>query len=404
MLAGRSRREVYGQAMLALRDALGRQQTRAQMATETGTIGGYLGPYRLKKALIDPGSPWTLVSEEFVNRHSIPMQMGSHIRIELANGQIETPVGELLEPQSIEIAGILTTLNLPVVRSRGVYDLLLGRNWLRALEGSGDYGARTTYRISGNGKIVVLWNTRDGCIPMQIETNEEWATTSSRSTHTSDYTWTEKTDDRSSEEDSVSSEGSSHSAKYTEEDEGSRTGPTVRRNIPAFDALGSSDSDEEIADEGSQQKGARKLVRAHLLNEATLEELNFGVELTKDQLSRVKQMLMSHSQCFALSLNDVGRTTIIEHHIRLKPGARPVYRPRFKRFSQPELQFIENEIQKQLAAGIIREEDGPWCAPVTLGMKKNGNYRFCVAYIGLNAQTERESWPLPRSTRQLGRI
>ena len=205
---------------------------------------------------------------------------------------------------------------------------------------------------------------------MQIETDEEWATTSSGSTHMSDYMWTEKTDDRSNEEDSVSSEGSAHSAKYTEEDKELRTGPTVRRNIPAFQALGSSDSDEQIADEGSQQKGARKLVRAHLLNEATLEELSFGVERTKDQLSRVKRMLMSHIQCFALSLNDVGRTTIIEHHIRLKPGARPVYRPGFKRFSQPELQFIENGIQKQLAAGIIREEDGPWCAPVTLGMKK----------------------------------
>ena len=166
MLARRSRREVYGQAMLALRDALGRQHTRAQMATEMGAIGGYLGPYHLKKALIDPGSMRTLVSEEFVSRHSIPMQMGSHIRIELASGQIKTPVGELLEPQSIEIAGISTTLDLPVVRSRGVYDLLLGRNWLRALGGSGDYGARTTYHISGNGKIVVLRNTRDGCIPV----------------------------------------------------------------------------------------------------------------------------------------------------------------------------------------------------------------------------------------------
>ena len=30
------------------------------MATETGAIGGYLGPYRLKKALIDPGSTRTL--------------------------------------------------------------------------------------------------------------------------------------------------------------------------------------------------------------------------------------------------------------------------------------------------------------------------------------------------------
>ena len=114
------------------------------MATEMGAIGGYLGPYRLKKALIDPGSTRTLVSEEFVSRHSIPMWMGSHIRIELANGQSKLLSGELLEPQSIEIAGISTTLDLPVVRSRGVYDLLLGRNWLRALGGSGDYGARTT--------------------------------------------------------------------------------------------------------------------------------------------------------------------------------------------------------------------------------------------------------------------
>ena len=115
MPAGTSRREVYGQAMLALHDALGRQQMRAQMATEIEAIGGYLGPYRLKKALIDPGSMRTLVSEEFVNKHSLPMLMGSHICIELANGQIEVPVGELIEPQRIKIAGISTTLDLPIV-------------------------------------------------------------------------------------------------------------------------------------------------------------------------------------------------------------------------------------------------------------------------------------------------
>ena len=141
--------------------------------------------------------------------------------------------------------------------------------------------------------------------------DEGWATTSSGSTHTSDYTWTERTDDRSSGEDSVSSGGSAHSTKYTEEGEVSRTGPMLRGNIPALRALGPSDSDEESADEGNQRGKTRKLVKAHLLNEATLGELEFGVELTKDQLSRVKQMLMSHSQCFAHTLSDVGRTTII---------------------------------------------------------------------------------------------
>ena len=112
---------------------------------------------------------------------------------------------------------------------------------------------------------MVLRNTQDGCIPVQIETNEialeaeqgesellrneGWATTSSGSTHTSDYTWTERTNDCSSREDSVSLGGSAHSAKYTEEGEVSRTGPMLRRNIPALHALGSSDLDEETANE-----------------------------------------------------------------------------------------------------------------------------------------------------------
>ena len=76
-----------------------------------------MGPFRLKEALIDPGSTRTLVSEDFVNKCSILMRTGSRIRIELANGQIEIPVGELIEAQKIDIAGIVATLNLPVVQS-----------------------------------------------------------------------------------------------------------------------------------------------------------------------------------------------------------------------------------------------------------------------------------------------
>ena len=114
-----------------------------------------------------------------------------------------------------------------------------------------------------------------------------------------------------------------------------------------------------------QQKkegGVRKLIKAYLLNEETLEELKYGAELTKDQLFQIKRMLTSHRQCFALTLNDVGSFV------------RPAYRPGFKRFSQSGLQFIEGEIQKQLAVDIIQEVDGLWCAPATLAMKKNGKY------------------------------
>ena len=146
----------------------------------------------------------------------------------------------------------------------------------------------------------MLRNTRDGCILVQIETDEialeaeqgeseiprdeNWAATSSGSTHTSDYTWTEEHDDCSSGEDSISSEGSAYSAKYTEGSEVSRMGPMLRGSIPALHALGSSDLNDGDASEGNRQKKTRKLVKAHLLNEATLEELEFGAGLTKDQL------------------------------------------------------------------------------------------------------------------------
>ena len=102
----------------------------------------------------------------------------------------------------------MTTLDIPVVQSRGLYDLLLGRNWLRTLGGSGGYGARTTYRITTNVRSVTLRNTREGCIPIRIKfdeiipkveqedsrrpENDDWATTSSGSTHSSDYTWIER--------------------------------------------------------------------------------------------------------------------------------------------------------------------------------------------------------------------
>ena len=86
-------------------------------------------------------------------------------------------------------------------------------------------------------------------------------------------------------------------------------------------------------------------------------------------------MLISHSQCFALALGDVGRTTIIEHHIRLKPSAKLVYSPRFKRFSQPELPFIEREIH--IATCGRHHTRGGWTM-----------VRICDAY-------NEEKWEIP---------
>ena len=92
-------------------------------------------------------------------------------------------------------------------------------------------------------------------IALKAGQDEDCATTSNGSTHTSDYTWTERTDDRSSGEDSVSSGGSANSAKYTEEGDVLRMGPMLCRNVPTLHALGA--SEEEVAVDGNDRKRQR---------------------------------------------------------------------------------------------------------------------------------------------------
>lgn len=45
---------------------------------------------------------------------------------------------------------------------------------------------------------------------------------------------------------------------------------------------------------------------------------------------------------------------------------------------------------------VIRNSTSPWNAPVVLARKKDGTWRFCVDYRGLNQVTVRDMYPLPR--------
>jgi hypothetical protein len=55
------------------------------------------------------------------------------------------------------------------------------------------------------------------------------------------------------------------------------------------------------------------------------------------------------------------------------------------------------ELQNLLEAGFIKEVFHPtWLANLVLVKKKNGKWRMCVDYTGLNKTCPKVSFPLPR--------
>lgn len=86
-----------------------------------------------------------------------------------------------------------------------------------------------------------------------------------------------------------------------------------------------------------------------------------------------------------------------------KPFARAPYRPTVK-----ESEEITKQIQDLLARGWIRPSLSAWAAPVLFVPKKSTDgvtkWRMCVDYRGLNKQTIRTAFPMPRVDELLERV
>jgi len=89
-----------------------------------------------------------------------------------------------------------------------------------------------------------------------------------------------------------------------------------------------------------------------------------------------------------------GRTSVVKHHINTG-DAKPI-RQRPRRVPLAKRGEMEELISDMRESGVIEPSESPWCSPVVLVTKKDGNTRFCVDYRKLNDLTIKDSYPLPR--------
>lgn len=114
--------------------------------------------------------------------------------------------------------------------------------------------------------------------------------------------------------------------------------------------------------------------------------------LSEGQKCKLEKFLQTE---LALCAKSDGRTTVLEHEIRLKPGVIPIKQRYYPR--NPAMQeVIDKEVKRMLEEDVIEPSNSAWSSPVVLIKKPTGKYRFCIDFRQVNNCSEKDAYPLPR--------
>ena len=116
-------------------------------------------------------------------------------------------------------------------------------------------------------------------------------------------------------------------------------------------------------------------------------------ELTDEQRGKAVDLLNRHESVFSRGEFDVGRTSLISHHINTQ-GHKPVRQP-LRRHPIAYLDAIDDYVDQLQAHDIIEPSSGPWASNIVCVKRKDGRLRLCCDFRGVNARTYHDSYPLP---------
>ena len=117
----------------------------------------------------------------------------------------------------------------------------------------------------------------------------------------------------------------------------------------------------------------------------------------------VEKLLDEFKDVFPDDLPGMPPPRSLDHGIDLYPGTKPYSRAPY-RFNIAELKELKLQLDDLLKKGLIRPSVSPWGSPVLFQKKKDGTYRLCIDYRGLNKQTIKNKYPLPHIDELLSQL
>ena len=115
-----------------------------------------------------------------------------------------------------------------------------------------------------------------------------------------------------------------------------------------------------------------------------LEKLDLeGIESwTEQQQCSVRKLLEEYQHLFALNLKEVGKTSLVQHEIKLSDKI--PFKERYGRIPPHQYEEVRKHLQEMLDIGAICRSTNPWASPVVLVCKTDGSLWFCIDLRKLN--------------------
>lgn len=127
-------------------------------------------------------------------------------------------------------------------------------------------------------------------------------------------------------------------------------------------------------------------------------------DLLEEEHGAYLEMLRGHSTLFISEYEHITRVSVIQHHIHLQEGSKPIAK-KLRRLGVVQQNALLAEVKKLLKVGFIYPiEDSEWVFPVVVRPKKNGKWQARGDFKPLDATTNRDHFPLPFQDKILNEV